>query len=148
MILFAALLAAAAPAAAQPSNQDAFLGQQVVSPIGHELPYGLLASTIDGESRITTLEESMFADAPLWSPESNSAAPISIQDAVRLSRIVLERFVGKPTDWGLVQVAVERLNRFWYYTVRWRPSMGGTADYFQIPVLFSGRAVAPDPAGE
>ena len=64
MILLATILFAVAPVATHPApspNQDPLLGKKNISSIGHELPYVVLASTIDGVSRTTTVEDPMFA---------------------------------------------------------------------------------------
>src|SRR5207249_4849612 len=120
------------------STWDPLTGTDYVPPIGHEAPLTGMYSMVDGHSRSTTVDGTMFAEGPDWSPESSSPPPISIQQAVRTSREVLKLEVKHPEAWGLVQVALERTNRYWCYIVRWRPTVG-TKDFFQIPVLLSGR---------
>ncbi len=136
-------LAAIAAADHSIASQDP-LGSVVDQPLGHEAPYAVYVSTVDGIDHSTIVGGLLLASATQWSPDSQAPPPIEIRRAVELSRVVLRSVARDPEQWRLVQVALERINKYWLYIVRWRPMAGGSKDFFQIPVLLSGRAVSPD----
>ena len=137
------LLVAVATAGHAVVSQDP-LDSSVDQPLGHEAPHAVFISTVDGIHQSTTVDGLLLASAPQWSTDSQSPPPIEVRQVVELSRVVLRSVARDPEQWGVVQIALERINKYWLYLVRWRPKTGGTKDFVQIPVLLSGRAISPD----
>jgi hypothetical protein len=143
------LLAGAATTAVPADSADPLSGQNLQEPLGHDGPQSMYLSTVGGIDRTTTVDEVMLGSSPRWLPATPvPELPLSIEEAIEASRVVLGNSVGEPSKWGITQVALERFGLSCIYVVRWRPIAGGTKDFFQIPVLMTGRAIAPDPRRE
>jgi hypothetical protein len=130
-----------------PPAGDPLQGQIVAQPLGHELPHAIYVSTIEGVDRSTTVDATRLSASGGWSPDTDTEVPVTVLQAVESSRAVLRSSVREPSKWGVQQIALEQVNKYWLYVVRWRPLAGGTKDLLQVPVLLSGRAVPPDTGG-
>jgi hypothetical protein len=114
---------------------------------GHEIPFAIYTSQLGGEPRSAIVNGEQLGNSPNWSPESNEPPPVSIKDAVDLSREVVHALVPDLALWRLDGVRFDRVNKYWLYVVRWELSTGASKDYLQIPVMLSGRVVLLAPKG-
>jgi len=142
VLLIAALLASATTVRGTEPSCD---GLKYQEPLGHEVAYSIYTSIIEGKPRSTTVDGEQFASSPEWSPVTDLPPPVSVNQAVHLSREVLRNAVSDPNSWGLSQVTLDRTNKYWLWLVSWRPEQGGSKDYLQVPVLLTGRALPPAP---
>ncbi len=141
----ALLVLVAAPLAG--AQQDPMQGRETASLTGHEIAFAIYTSELGGEPRSATVNGDQLEKSPQWSPESSEPPPVSIKDAVDLSREVVHALVPDSAVWRLDGVRFERVNKYWLYVVRWEPSTGASKDYVQVPVLLSGRVVLLSPKG-
>ena len=121
------------------AQQDPMQGRETASLAGHELAFAIYTSRLGGEPRSAIVNGDQLEKSPQWSPESNEPPPVSIKDAVDLSREVVHALVPDLTLWRLDGVRFDRVNKYWLYVVRWELGTGPSKDYLQVPVLLSGR---------
>jgi len=90
-----------------------------------------------------TVHERQLRDTPAWSDPSHEPPPLSIGQAVDISKQELSRYVPEVSAWALESVSLTRFDEpdRWYYIVTWQA--GERSDHqLHIPVLMNGLPVA------
>lgn len=90
-----------------------------------------------------TVSESDLADSPAWADPSNMPPPLSLANALAVSRAELSRYMPEVETWDLAEVDLQQIgyDGKWVYLVGWRPRGLEHGDNLDIPVLMSGHAV-------
>ncbi len=89
--------------------------------------------------------ETVLDREPPWVPTESTAPPLSIADAVRITRAEIPRYDAADLKWSVREVVLrEVFAQRWVYLVRWKAF---DAQEFKehtllIPVLMSGRTIA------
>ncbi len=94
-----------------------------------------------------------ISPTPPWLDPSKESPPLSIGQAINISKQHLALYVPEVPDWVLGSI---KLNLFdepdrWYYLVSWRPASEEHDHWLHVPVLMNGMTVkltleAPTPA--
>jgi hypothetical protein len=95
----------------------------------------------------TVAKEDLEASPP-WADPTKDPPPLSVTNAVSLSRNEIATYFPDVETWFLEDVALHTLGvegrGRWFYVVSWR-AKGSTGDALGIPVLMSGLVVALTP---
>jgi hypothetical protein len=118
--------------------------ETAVSPGGHLLRESLtIFSTVLGQDFTCDLGPEILPAEPAWLGPGSGPPPVTIDEAVALSRPEISRYFNDTASWQVRSVELRSLccPEKWYYIVNWLP-VGATGDALGIPVLMSGQTVA------
>jgi len=103
-------------------------------------------STVFGETWNWNICESDFAKEPFWEGPGTSVPPISLDDAIRISREQLQLYYPRHHQWIVTDAGLKSVccPRHWFYSVEWLPSED-SLDTLDIAVMLSGRPVKLSP---
>ena len=86
-----------------------------------------------------------ISSTPPWVDPSKESPPLSIGQAVDISKQQLPLYVPEVSGWVLGTIKLELFDESdrWYYVVSWRPASGNDRDghWLHVPVLMNGVAV-------
>lgn len=88
--------------------------------------------------------EEQLQDSPVWSDPGHEAPPLSIGQAIDISKQELSRYAPEVSAWTLEAVALTRFDRLdrWYYVVTWEVDGLSVDHRLYIPVLMNALPVA------
>lgn len=96
-----------------------------------------------------------IAPTPEWADPSREPPPLSIGQAISVSKQQLALYVPEVPDWVLGSMKLELFDEpgRWYYVVSWRPASDEHDHWLHVPVLMNGLAVKltledPAPTGK
>ena len=80
---------------------------------------------------------------PEWSDPSVTEPPLSVVEAVNISRAELPNYYPEEPIWDLKEVRLHTFatGELWFYMVAWYPRGVTTGDGLTIPVLMDGTAL-------
>src|SRR2546426_12807519 len=84
-----------------------------------------------------SVSESDLADSPVWPDPLRDAPPLSIAQALSISRTEPSKYMPEVNTWDLVQIKLEPIGyeSKCFYVVSWRPRGLERGDNLDIPVL-------------
>jgi len=90
-----------------------------------------------------SVSESDLADSPAWPDPFRDAVPLSVAQALSISRGEPVKYMPNVDTWDLAGIKLEPIGyeSKWLYVVSWRPRGLKEGDNLDIPVLMSGRAI-------
>ncbi len=104
----------------------------------------VLTMHVNGYEITFTVNDRDLKGSPVWSDPDHVPPPVSIADAIALSKAELWRYkVEHVEDWYVSTVAIHRFDEqpLWFYTVEWRSKTKHMGDGIDVPVLMTGKAV-------
>ena len=80
---------------------------------------------------------------PTWPDPTTMDPPLSVVEAIKISRAELASYYPDEPVWNLLEVSLHTfgVGQEWFYMVEWRPRDVTTGDGLSIPVLMDGRAL-------
>ena len=90
-----------------------------------------------------SVSQNDLMDSPAWPDPLSDAPPLSVAQALLISRGEPPKYMPGVGTWDLVGIKLEPIGyeSKWLYVVSWRPRGLEKGDNLDIPVLMSGRAV-------
>ena len=90
-----------------------------------------------------SISENDLSDSPAWPDPLSDAPPLTVAQALSISRGEPPKYMPGVATWDLVAIKLEAMGyeSKWFYVVSWRPRGLERGDNLDIPVLMSGRAV-------
>ncbi len=84
-----------------------------------------------------------ISPTPTWADPSKEPPPLSIGQAISISKQQLALYVPEVPDWVLGSIKLELFDEpdRWYYEVSWRPASDEHDHWLHVPVLMNGVAV-------
>ncbi len=88
-----------------------------------------------------TIDE--VSSTPPWVDPSKESPPLSIGQAVEISKQQLSIYVPEVSDWVLGSINLVLFDEpdRWYYVASWRPASNDNGHWLHVPVLMNGVAV-------
>jgi len=100
------------------------------------------SSDVGGKILWSVLTPQDLATVPDWDPSQPNRAPLELDEAIRIARADLGRYVSDSSTWEVGNLQIDRLTGSkWVILVSWVPTDPNVKGTLRIPVLPSGRAV-------
>jgi hypothetical protein len=126
------------------------LGATELPPIPNEDLDGLsytssqsVTMTVLGKTYSWEVTYEDIASTPVWDTTSGEEPPLSIPEAIEVSKPQISRYFPDVSEWVLESIVIETLGwgKYWFYVVKWKAKRHHEGDYLEIPVLMSGQPV-------